>query len=406
MRRLSRCARSSRARAVSARRRRDRRAGQAAVRSRTRAAGRRRRRARSGGASRGAARGVATRCVALGVVPVAADRARRCAARPATWSSSWSCAREGMPVDDARIDERRRRRHVAMTRCWRSKRSWSRSTWTSRASTRERLPRADRQLSRARIRRRAVRAASTSAADRERRRRGRGIVAHDHGRRRRDAAARRAPRGRRRRSAPRHQHRPARLSHRTRCERSGASTRCRKPSSEGCSSRSASRWKPNTPARRYFALNDVVVRKGEVSRIAPFGLRFDDERDRRTSRPTASASRRRPVRRRTSSRPAARSSRPASTRSGSSPLLPHTLFSRPLIVPDDVRRSKSAATRTSRKRTSSATGTSWPISLRLERGHSPASASACASPARRPCASSSASRKKCCWGVSIKDPRR
>ena len=29
--------------------------------------------------------------------------------------------------------------------------------------------------------------------------------------------------------------------------------------------------------RRFFALNDVVVRKGEVSRIVPFGLRFDDE---------------------------------------------------------------------------------------------------------------------------------
>ncbi len=28
--------------------------------------------------------------------------------------------------------------------------------------------------------------------------------------------------------------------------------------------------------RRFFALNDVVVRKGEVSRLVPFGLRVDD----------------------------------------------------------------------------------------------------------------------------------
>ena len=28
--------------------------------------------------------------------------------------------------------------------------------------------------------------------------------------------------------------------------------------------------------QRFFALNDVVVRKGEISRLAPFGLRVDD----------------------------------------------------------------------------------------------------------------------------------
>ena len=41
--------------------------------------------------------------------------------------------------------------------------------------------------------------------------------------------------------------------------------------------RSATALEAEYEGRRYFALNDVVVRKGEVSRIVPFGLRFDDE---------------------------------------------------------------------------------------------------------------------------------
>jgi NAD+ kinase len=84
--------------------------------------------------------------------------------------------------------------------------------------------------------------------------------------------------------------------------------------------------------RRFFALNDVVVRKGEVSRIAPFGLRVDDGAVTRiaadgicVATPTGS----------TAYFLSAGGSLIAPTVDafGVVPLLPHTLFSRPLIVP-------------------------------------------------------------------------
>ncbi len=84
--------------------------------------------------------------------------------------------------------------------------------------------------------------------------------------------------------------------------------------------------------RRYFALNDVVVRKGGVSRIVSFGLRFDREDPTHipadgicVSTPTGS----------TAYFLSAGGSiiAPSVDAFGVVPLLPHTLFSRPLIVP-------------------------------------------------------------------------
>ncbi len=84
--------------------------------------------------------------------------------------------------------------------------------------------------------------------------------------------------------------------------------------------------------RRYFALNDVVVRKGEISRIVPFGLRFDDEAVVQipadgicVATPTGSTAY-------FLSAGGAIIS-PKVDAFGVAPLLPHTLFSRPLIVP-------------------------------------------------------------------------
>ncbi|HEV3091412.1 MAG TPA: NAD(+)/NADH kinase [Candidatus Cybelea sp.] len=88
--------------------------------------------------------------------------------------------------------------------------------------------------------------------------------------------------------------------------------------------------------RRFFALNDVVVRKGEVSRIVPFGLRVDDGAATHiaadgicVATPTGS----------TAYFLSAGGSLIAPTVDafGVVPLLPHTLFSRPLIVPTDSR---------------------------------------------------------------------
>lgn len=88
--------------------------------------------------------------------------------------------------------------------------------------------------------------------------------------------------------------------------------------------------------RSYFALNDVVVRKGEVSRIVPFGLRFDQEEPTEipadgicVATPTGS----------TAYFLSAGGSiiAPTVDAFGVVPLLPHTLFSRPLIVPTDSR---------------------------------------------------------------------
>jgi NAD+ kinase len=83
---------------------------------------------------------------------------------------------------------------------------------------------------------------------------------------------------------------------------------------------------------RFFALNDVVVRKGEFSRIVPFGLRVDDGAMTRitadgicVATPTGS----------TAYFLSAGGSliAPSVDAFGVVPLLPHTLFSRPLIVP-------------------------------------------------------------------------
>jgi NAD+ kinase len=88
--------------------------------------------------------------------------------------------------------------------------------------------------------------------------------------------------------------------------------------------------------RRFFALNDVVVRKGEVSRLVPFGLRVDD------GEPTQIAADGICVATPTGSTAYFLSAggsliAPRVEAFGVVPLLPHTLFSRPLIVPNDSR---------------------------------------------------------------------
>jgi NAD+ kinase len=84
--------------------------------------------------------------------------------------------------------------------------------------------------------------------------------------------------------------------------------------------------------RTYFALNDVVVRKGDVSRIVPFGLSLDSEHIANIpadgiciATPTGS----------TAYFLSAGGSiiSPRVDAFGIVPLLPHTLFSRPLVVP-------------------------------------------------------------------------
>lgn len=88
--------------------------------------------------------------------------------------------------------------------------------------------------------------------------------------------------------------------------------------------------------RRFFALNDVVVRKGEVSRLVPFGLRVDDGAATQiaadgicVATPTGS----------TAYFLSAGGSliAPSVDAFGIVPLLPHTLFSRPVIVPTTSR---------------------------------------------------------------------
>ena len=88
--------------------------------------------------------------------------------------------------------------------------------------------------------------------------------------------------------------------------------------------------------RTFFALNDVVVRKGEVSRIVPFGLGLNDEEAGQipadgicVATPTGS----------TAYFLSAGGSiiSPQVEALGIVPLLPHTLFSRPLIVPASSR---------------------------------------------------------------------
>jgi NAD+ kinase len=87
---------------------------------------------------------------------------------------------------------------------------------------------------------------------------------------------------------------------------------------------------------RFFALNDVVVRKGDVSRIVPFGLSLDNEHIADIpadgiciATPTGS----------TAYFLSAGGSiiSPRVEAFGIVPLLPHTLFSRPLVVPTNAR---------------------------------------------------------------------
>ena len=88
--------------------------------------------------------------------------------------------------------------------------------------------------------------------------------------------------------------------------------------------------------RRYFALNDVVVRKGDVSRLVPFGLRFDEEEA--TMSPADGICVATPTGSTAYFLSAGGSLIAPSVRAfGVVPLLPHTLFSRPLIVPDTAR---------------------------------------------------------------------
>ena len=84
--------------------------------------------------------------------------------------------------------------------------------------------------------------------------------------------------------------------------------------------------------QRFFALNDVVVRKGEVSRLVPFGLRIDG------GAPTQIAADGICVATPTGSTAYFLSAggsliAPSVDASASCRCLPHTLFSRPLIVP-------------------------------------------------------------------------
>lgn len=88
--------------------------------------------------------------------------------------------------------------------------------------------------------------------------------------------------------------------------------------------------------QRFFALNDVVVRKGGISHLVPFGLCLDEEEAARIpadgiciATPTGS----------TAYFLSAGGSiiSPRVDALGIVPLLPHTLFSRPLIVPTSSR---------------------------------------------------------------------
>ena len=88
--------------------------------------------------------------------------------------------------------------------------------------------------------------------------------------------------------------------------------------------------------RKFFALNDVVVRKGSISRIVPFGLCLNDEQAAHIpadgiciATPTGSTAY-------FLSAGGAIIS-PHVDAFGIAPLLPHTLFSRPLIVPTHSR---------------------------------------------------------------------
>ena len=145
--------------------------------------------------------------------------------------------------------------------------------------------------------------------------------------------------------------------------------------------------------RTFFALNDVVVRKGDVSRIVPFGLSLDNEHIADIPADgiciaTATGS--------TAYFLSAGGSiiSPRVDAFGIVPRLPHTLFSRPLIVP---RTSEIGVGCDSNvvTHTLSATATSWPRSARTPSSTCAGMPRACSSRAFRRCASSSVLKKKC-----------
>jgi NAD+ kinase len=156
--------------------------------------------------------------------------------------------------------------------------------------------------------------------------------------------------------------------------------------------------------RRYFALNDVVVRKGEVSRIVPFGLRFGEGATTRiaadgicVATPTGS----------TAYFLSAGGSLidPAVEAFGVVPLLPHTLFSRPLIVPihsrieitSDVESAQAHIECDGDVLTEVAPSSSVLISCHPKRVHFARTT---------PLHFLERLEAKMLWGVSIKDPRR
>lgn len=156
--------------------------------------------------------------------------------------------------------------------------------------------------------------------------------------------------------------------------------------------------------RRFFALNDVVVRKGEVSRIVPFGLRVDDGATTRitadgicVATPTGS----------TAYFLSAGGSliAPSVEAFGVVPLLPHTLFSRPLIVPTRSRIEISCDSESAQAHlecdgdvlSSVAPGTSVVIRCHPKRVHFART---------KPLHFLDRLEAKMLWGVSIKDPRR
>lgn len=156
--------------------------------------------------------------------------------------------------------------------------------------------------------------------------------------------------------------------------------------------------------RRYFALNDVVVRKGEVSRIVPFGLRFDDETIVQipadgicVATPTGS----------TAYFLSAGGSiiAPSVEAFGVAPLLPHTLFSRPLIVPTSAQIEISCDSEIAQAHLEcdgDVLSDIAPGSSAIVRRHPKRVRFARTSPLRF----FERLQEKMLWGVSIKDPRR
>jgi NAD+ kinase len=156
--------------------------------------------------------------------------------------------------------------------------------------------------------------------------------------------------------------------------------------------------------QRFFALNDVVVRKGEVSRIVPFGLKIDDGATTHiaadgicVATPTGS----------TAYFLSAGGSliAPSVTAFGVVPLLPHTLFSRPLIVPvrsrieitSDLERAQAHLECDGDVLSDVAPQTSVVIRCHPKRVHFARTA---------PLHFLERLETKMLWGVSIKDPRR